>query len=1314
MCPRCKASVNCGNGGLANLVSQHWESRKCKKASAAHESTLDIASFFAQRRLKPAAVPSRAKSPPRIIATAMVDYIHDQSPMQALTTSTNNTLHPPLPGHQHALCLLDQLEAEIALIPSSVAESAPHDAVYDFATKELTVNSAEEAWEVLDPALNRLFGYGATVETVSALVRRGQYGMLGIHRVVKAIVTKYESINGVLMEGKIGLMIKGIRHAYTSTPEPDQHSLPNDAPISPSRTNRGRSTSIEIIGLGGTGPRVSPQEHLCNGHRIVSPGKVPTVGRYPFLRHEVETLPWDVEVRHSEVYVRSHACSRTVSDVKPCSACSNLPRNKRLASIIQQMTDGVPENTPLQYLGIRGLTELTRRKTIMIDEFRLGKLNQARHVTRLEGVVDTQKELIVAIAHGRVARADRILQMCIRRGASAETMLAMVYKAKEGMYHPKNYDEEDDLKGILLWRLGGTRVAGIAHRAFGTPAISTLRQRAMIVRFVPSPAAPVEHEVQANVEAGFGLIRDLLRSLEDGILHAVLMVDEVKIEKRPRWDDKTNQFIGVCRECQAKGGIEFSCQADLDTLFDDIDSGKVHLASEATVGAIGLLSADTRLYSARPVLLSGSCKNENAEAHKVLLTTMLDGVNSRRALTNVRIVAFATDGEARRGKALVQLTFKTVLAPTSPIYPFLSRLALLDLHVGDDDLTVDKDYKHVAFKRIRNSLMREKGVLVLGVYLVPSVLRRHLCDAGHSSAHVESVLNIADKQDVELAYALERDISSLPPADPMMPAPYIETREALRLFGALCHHLTFPYVCVDLTLTEQTEHLSSAAHILLALYKDNDAKGRFLPTPLLIDLMLMIKNFLFCIAKAKVDRPNTNYYAVSNGTDRIETLFGILRTMVGNDCNMDMHQLALRVTGTTEVANILARHPEWDQSPRRLRLPTVSRDGQPIAASADHITPRLWRGDVNVSHVNLEDCWKRGRRAAEVAYPQLVAILRTIDNTPGASILAPFGTLLVHTPVLSLDDEEPADVPSTSQPASHTLGDQRTARDEDDTEGLRELEDAAASDLHHFEDADSTAKAISRTVEIDGARVNKARALAQRFKYKVSANSTDRLKRVADEARFTPRTASALQSELFLESGPLVAISHPIASLLACEGHIFLALGEITTLKLHSKPIEHVPASMLREKSVELSYQLIALRPATVEEDPTLKFDWRTGGLIPVLQTIPGALAMSIDPYLATPIQGRPYYLFDSESLIVLASSLRDHVAPLSSLIIPSIKAQSDFPYRERLGERHSPDVLHGLLILTSQGQHASSLQRVKTSVEPRGRPARTASSTTT
>ena len=77
----------------------------------------------------------------------------------------------------------------------------------------------------------------------------------------------------------------------------------------------------------------------------------------------------------------------------------------------------------------------------------------------------------------------------------------------------------------------------------------------------------------------------------------------------------------------------------------------------------------------------------------------------------------------------------------------------------------------------------------------------------------------------------------------------------------------------------------------------------------------MIKNVFFCATKEKIANPNGRIYIILLGTDRLEMSFSILCTMVGNDANADILQLATRFSHISEVQNILASNPSWDRSP---------------------------------------------------------------------------------------------------------------------------------------------------------------------------------------------------------------------------------------------------------------------------------------------------------------------------------------------------------------------------------------------------------------
>ncbi|KAJ7761266.1 hypothetical protein DFH07DRAFT_957330 [Mycena maculata] len=819
--------------------------------------------------------------------------------------------------------------------------------------------------------------------------------------------------------------------------------------------------------------------------------------------------------------------------------------------------------------------------------------------------------------------------------------------AADGVYHPKSYTEKDDLRSVLLWKLAGNRMADFAHRALGLPSRRTLAKRITVPPIVPSPGKPNTAEVAENVGASFKGITEVLSAKKPK--HVVLMYDEIATEKRIRWDPKTNNFLGVCRQHGNSVSLQFNNEEDLQELFNAKEENKVHFAGEATVAALGILSDEKRLYAARPILISGDCKKESGPEHlHNVVKPMIDGVNSKHDLTGLRIVSLASDGETRRGKAFVDKTFSHTLAPESDIYPILSDLLLMDFHVGKDDITADKDAKHI-FKRGRNRLLRMLGMKVFRVQITPAIIRAHLQQAGHSTQHINSVLRPDDKQDVELAYELLKDLWNLPPAPEGSRPGFIAARDAIRIIGSLFYHLIFPYICVDLTLYEQLEHLSAAAHLNLLLYRDGQREA--LPTLLFTDIMIMIKNAYFCVAKAKVDDPTGNFWLILLGTDRLEELFGILRTMIGNDRNLDMLQLVERITGTTEIANIFAQYPHWDRPPRRLHLPALARDSTALPNSVDHIKPGSWRGDTSVASVLPQTCWIRGRRLIEQELPALAKYFRALDTAYNVNILLPLGELIVHKE-LDVDDNEDDDEQAAAAPQSSVSPD---------------LEDAAVD-----EDIldDSQAPTFSKFITVGNKPLRKTRALSLMQKYGYQAGSTDRLKRVADVQRYSAKSDEP--GTLIESDSPYLLVSEPIATLVRCEEKLFVCIGEVTDMRLDSKSNDQLSLDVLQERNVTVHFQILRLIPATTEDDPDSKHDWRSTGVLRDVLIAPGRLVLPLDPTLSTRIVGKPHYLFESSVLRGFGAQLLQEVTLDLNKKIPKFMPTSNFPYRE------SADVLEG------------------------------------
>jgi hypothetical protein len=185
---------------------------------------------------------------------------------------------------------------------------------------------------------------------------------------------------------------------------------------------------------------------------------------------------------------------------------------------------------------------------------------------------------MMAIGSSKVEQVNHLVRAGFPRKVGIQGMLNMYYHAAQKIYRTQNYTEEDALCGLLLWCLGGSRVAAIAHKVLDLPSISTLCRKTVITPIIISPRQPAKKEVEKNVLACFEKIMDVVEGKR--IVHQVLMLDELKVEERPCWDDKTNMILGPCREHGKKTSLEFNSGHEAELLVEALCTGKVHLAGK--------------------------------------------------------------------------------------------------------------------------------------------------------------------------------------------------------------------------------------------------------------------------------------------------------------------------------------------------------------------------------------------------------------------------------------------------------------------------------------------------------------------------------------------------------------------------------------------------------------------------------------------------------------------------------------------------------------------------------------------------------------
>lgn len=325
-----------------------------------------------------------------------------------------------------------------------------------------------------------------------------------------------------------------------------------------------------------------PSAPACKGFLLTFPETKSPNTAYPFALHDTLILPWDYALKNGVMSLFARSCTGlSRGDGRACQPCQQLIKNKTLEGILKRIENGIHERTGFAYYGFSSLQETLHRKNRTIEFYRLRGLNQAKKLLAKATALSDQKRLIMAIASGKISRVDCLISIGLEQKKGPRGLLASYIAAAEGHYNPKSFSEEEDMKSLLMWRLGGNRVAEINHRANNAPSVAYLRTRSTVPPIIPSPGQPTVAQVKANLEATFDGLLDVLHSQNcSKCIHAVLMFDELAMEKRIRWDPKTNHFLGICREHAHKTSTEFVNENDMEELFQNLDDGEVHYAGE--------------------------------------------------------------------------------------------------------------------------------------------------------------------------------------------------------------------------------------------------------------------------------------------------------------------------------------------------------------------------------------------------------------------------------------------------------------------------------------------------------------------------------------------------------------------------------------------------------------------------------------------------------------------------------------------------------------------------------------------------------------
>ncbi|KAG6820014.1 hypothetical protein H0H93_006478 [Arthromyces matolae] len=710
----------------------------------------------------------------------------------------------------------------------------------------------------------------------------------------------------------------------------------------------------------------------CVGVVVIWSGQV--TSSYPFHIHEEQDLDWiPIAFRkdNNQLVLRSVDCvafrvsnKESISDARTCPQCAAIPNSSQFRQIKGRSIVSSP-HTPWKYLTYTQITSAAKRLREENNSLRLENLNLRRRVLNLQIKVTDYQRFTVLLASRNITRLRHLVCSLLRHGNSIKSIVVQLERATGDVAIGRSNDErwtDRELDLALLARsLGGPKLLYALQKAQGYPSDRTLRRQRPLISLQGSLKCPTASDIGRN-------LTDFLSHITfgSGPGPMQIMIDDVALDERLRYNGDRNSVIGVCREHSNEYNLQVNDWPSLERLKAGLEENHLHHGKEATVVAIAPVANLTHYYPI-PFSLTATCKAETGERladwlEEALLDTYFTHDEGRKR--HGELFSVASDGASCFRSARFHLFMRCCLDPTSDLGRLLYPLDGLNCYTGKYQVLGTCDFKHV-IKRCATLARSSIGIKVGNVTIIPDHIEtelRHFMTLEKAKA----LLDPADKQNVPKAVHLIECLLKLEGLPEPQEPNVFNRRKAILFTVKTIYHFIQPFTSVRMSISDQVRSLSTYAHITAAMYHQYGAT--FLTGALYADSQAIVKNIIFTIGRLQLMNSKYQYFMPHDGTDRLENLFSHLRTQ-DHSRNFDFQQLEQKISIATEINRIFEDNPDIDQGHRRRDLAD--------AEGLDRVNPKSWQGDLAVSTVDLLSEWLNGRRQANVMLKEQLQL--TVD-----------------------------------------------------------------------------------------------------------------------------------------------------------------------------------------------------------------------------------------------------------------------------------------------------------------------------------------------
>jgi hypothetical protein len=357
---------------------------------------------------------------------------------------------------------------------------------------------------------------------------------------------------------------------------------------------------------------------------------------------------------------------------------------------------------------------------------------------------------------------------------------------------------------------------------------------------------------------------------------------------------------------------------DVEEMKEALNDGDIHVSTEALV--ITMLFLDIPKDIPKVVLLLPICSHDCIS----ILETSILFIKSVIDESASKLVNIASDGDGKRRKLFNNLRI------TQEHLEELKRLHLFDQTLVYGRFSINYDPKHLV-KRLRGMLISRSSKKEIKCIKI-AFTKQHLVQLFPKSRYseIDSLLDAKDKQNVPNAVKLLQLLEDLNP-DSYESATTKDIVNEIKVFGHIAKLLLSVFVDPKIDLFVQLYNLAQLSFILLIIFKKHGTK--FMLGNLYLDIQSVIQDAFVAVAYFKSVTSTKPLYIHLLGTDQLESLFSIVRTLT-HARNVDCLELVDRLHAAHQVEEVYNRNDGWKAASRL------------VETTCDKSSIRSWIGNI--------------------------------------------------------------------------------------------------------------------------------------------------------------------------------------------------------------------------------------------------------------------------------------------------------------------------------------------------------------------------------